>query len=189
MPGTKEMRAMGVLLFTYAKLKLQLRIHGYDASFHPYDWRLGLDELGAQLASRIAAADKPVNLVAHSMGGLVARAAARILPRRLIRKLIMLGTPNAGSFASVQTLRAHLSLHAQDGGARSQAFRRISRRQGVRYLSGHLSHAADAPLGPRQSHGSRRLAWARPSAECRAAESGRSWRASAWHPWIHAWSM
>ncbi len=106
LPDTKEMRAMGVLLFTYAKLKLQLRIHGYDASFHPYDWRLGLDELGAQLASRIAAADKPVNLVAHSMGGLVARAAARILPRRLIRKLIMLGTPNGGSFASVQTLRA-----------------------------------------------------------------------------------
>jgi pimeloyl-ACP methyl ester carboxylesterase len=106
LPHAAEVRAMGVLLFTYAKLKLQLSIHGYDAYFHPYDWRLGLDELGAQLAARIAAADKPVNLVAHSMGGLVARAAVRMLPRRLVRKLIMLGTPNGGSFASVQTLRA-----------------------------------------------------------------------------------
>jgi hypothetical protein len=105
LPKGGDLRAMGVLLFNYTKLKLQLRIHGYDASFHSYDWRLGLDELGAGLAARIAAADKPVNLVAHSMGGLVARAAMRILPKRQVRKLIMLGTPNGGSFASVQTLR------------------------------------------------------------------------------------
>ena len=44
-------------------------------------------------------------LVAHSMGGLVARMAARMLPKRWVRKLIMLGTPNEGSFASVQALR------------------------------------------------------------------------------------
>jgi len=44
-----------VLLFSYARLKLQLRIDGRDAHFHFYDWRLGLDEVGAQLASRIAA--------------------------------------------------------------------------------------------------------------------------------------
>jgi hypothetical protein len=39
------------------------------------------------------------------MGGLVARMAARELPKRLMRKLIMLGTPNQGSFAPVQALR------------------------------------------------------------------------------------
>ena len=39
------------------------------------------------------------------MGGLVARTAARILPRRMLRKLIMLGAPNQGSFAPVQALR------------------------------------------------------------------------------------
>ena len=105
LPSGKRIKAMGVLLFSYAKLKLQLQIAGCDVSLYPYDWRLGLDELGARLAAAIAADGRRVILVAHSMGGLVARAAARILPKRLVRKLIMLGAPNQGSFAPVQALR------------------------------------------------------------------------------------
>jgi pimeloyl-ACP methyl ester carboxylesterase len=105
LPSARRLQAMGVLLFSYAKLKLQLRIAGCDASFHPYDWRLGIDELGASLAAQIAADGRSVILVAHSMGGLVARTAARALPRRQLRKLIMLGAPNRGSFAPVQALR------------------------------------------------------------------------------------
>ena len=105
LPSGKSLRAVGVLLFSYARLKLQLEISGRDARFHSYDWRLGLDVLGAELAARITAEGEPVILVAHSMGGLVARMAARMLPKRLVRRLIMLGTPNDGSFASVQALR------------------------------------------------------------------------------------
>jgi pimeloyl-ACP methyl ester carboxylesterase len=105
LPSGRALRAAGVLLFSYARLKLELVIGGRDARFHPYDWRLGIDELGAQLARRIVAEASPVILVAHSMGGLVARTAMRLLPRRWVRKLIMLGTPNEGSFASVQALR------------------------------------------------------------------------------------
>ncbi len=105
LPSGNPLRPMGVLLFSYAKLKLQLEISGCDVRFHPYDWRLGLEELGAQLAARITQDQRPVILVAHSMGGLVARAAARILPARLMRRLILLGTPNQGSFAPVQALR------------------------------------------------------------------------------------
>jgi pimeloyl-ACP methyl ester carboxylesterase len=105
LPSDKALRAVGVLLFSYARLKLQLQIGGRDARFHSYDWRLGLDELGAQLAARIVADGQPVILVAHSMGGLVSRMAIRMLPKRWVRRLIMLGTPNQGSFASVQALR------------------------------------------------------------------------------------
>jgi pimeloyl-ACP methyl ester carboxylesterase len=105
LPSDQPLESMGVLLFSYAKLLLKLRIAGCDVSFHSYDWRLGLDESGAKLAVEIAADGRAVILVAHSMGGLVARMAAGVLPKRLVRKLIMLGTPNQGSFASVQALR------------------------------------------------------------------------------------
>jgi len=39
------------------------------------------------------------------MGGLVARIAAKHLPKRWIERLVMLGTPNRGSFAPVLALR------------------------------------------------------------------------------------
>jgi pimeloyl-ACP methyl ester carboxylesterase len=105
LPSDKPIKPMGVLLFSYAKLKLKLEIDGYDVDFHSYDWRLGLDELGATLAARIAAVEGPIVLVAHSMGGLVARIALRTLPKRQVRRLVMLGVPNEGSFAPVQALR------------------------------------------------------------------------------------
>jgi Alpha/beta hydrolase family len=105
LPSSGSIRPMGVLLFYYARMKLMLEIEGFDVEFFPYDWRLGIDELGTALASRIADRDQPVNLVAHSMGGMIARFAAKRLPKRLVRKLILLGTPNRGSFAAVLALR------------------------------------------------------------------------------------
>jgi len=130
LPSGKALRAVGVLLFTYAQLKLELRLCGRDARFHAYDWRLGLDELGAQLAARIAADGEPVILVAHSMGGLVARMAARMLPKRLLRKLIMLGTPNEGSFASVQALRGTYPF--------VRRMSRLDRRHSAEYLTAKI---------------------------------------------------
>src|SRR3954467_11375786 len=90
----------GVVLLAYLKLKLRLKIAGFDADFFPYDWRLSLTQLGASLA---AALDKEpsseVHLVAHSMGGLVARAALLAPSGAKVKRLIMLGTPNYGSYA------------------------------------------------------------------------------------------
>ena len=105
-PGPARHRALGVVLLAYLKLKLRLRSAGYDADFHAYDWRQGLDALGAELARRVA--DDPaqeMHLVAHSMGGLVSRAALRKGADK-VKRLIMLGTPNYGSFVPVQALRA-----------------------------------------------------------------------------------
>jgi hypothetical protein len=105
LPSPRAIRPRGVLLFSYAKLKLQLAIEGFDARFHAYDWRLGIDALGTGLAAAIAAAGEPAVVIAHSMGGLVARVAARRLPRRALKRLIMLGAPNRGALAPVLALR------------------------------------------------------------------------------------
>lgn len=107
LPRGQSLQALGVMLFGYLKLKLTLQIAGFDAAFHAFDWRQSLDTLGSELHERIA--DDPageVMLVAHSMGGLVARAAMLRDAGRRIGRLVQLGAPNFGSFAPVQALRA-----------------------------------------------------------------------------------
>ena len=105
LPAGRKLRPMGVFPFAYARLQLEMRRQGLEAMLYPYDWRLDLEELGAALAERIRELGEPVVLVGHSMGGLVARIAMRCLPKRAVRKLIMVGTPNFGSYAPLQALR------------------------------------------------------------------------------------
>ena len=106
--AARALRPVGVMLFSYLKLKLRLKAAGYDADFHPYDWRQSIDVLGKELAERIAREGeehgRSISLVAHSMGGLVARWA--LGSGAAVRRLIMLGTPNFGSFAPVAAIRA-----------------------------------------------------------------------------------
>jgi pimeloyl-ACP methyl ester carboxylesterase len=101
---------LGVLLITYLKLKLTLEAAGFDVDFHPFDWRQSVDTLGAELMRRVEADGAgSVALVAHSMGGLVARAALALDTHHKIGRLVMLGTPNFGSFAPVQAMRGTYS--------------------------------------------------------------------------------
>ena len=106
--GPSPYREFGVVLFAYLKLKLRLKVAGFDAQFFPFDWRRSLTDLGAALSDAIAAfhkeTEKQISLVAHSMGGLVARAALPAVDDKVAR-LIMLGTPNYGSFAPAQAIR------------------------------------------------------------------------------------
>ena len=96
--------SLGVVLYTYLRLKLYLKAAGFDSVFHDYDWRLGVDVLGDALAERLRRqSSKKQMIVAHSMGGLVSRAALR---RDIhVERVVLLGTPNFGSFAPVQALR------------------------------------------------------------------------------------
>ncbi|HEX6107113.1 MAG TPA: hypothetical protein VFZ26_16105, partial [Gemmatimonadales bacterium] len=82
-----------------------------------YDWRLDIDHSANALAARIEqwAQGTPVHIVAHSMGGLVSRRMIQLHPalwasmddpegRHRGGRLVMLGTPNRGSYAIPLTL-------------------------------------------------------------------------------------
>jgi pimeloyl-ACP methyl ester carboxylesterase len=98
--------SLGVVLYTYLRLKLRLKASGFDCVFHDYDWRLGVDVLGRTLAERLQCETaKRLMLVAHSMGGLVSRAALALPGAARVERVVLLGTPNFGSFAPVQALR------------------------------------------------------------------------------------
>jgi hypothetical protein len=109
-PGT-HVRIGGVHRKTYLPLLMELDARWHGRPF-PFDWREDIDKSAAQLDAEVKAFGNgdPIHLVAHSMGGLVAR---RSLQRfgdtwdsiddtsGLGRggRLVMLGTPNRGSFA------------------------------------------------------------------------------------------
>lgn len=98
--------AIGVMLTTYLLIKLRLKAAGFDADFYPFDWRRPIADLGKELADTIAADPaREIWLVAHSMGGLVARAALTDPRTKKVRRLIQQGTPNFGSFSPVMALR------------------------------------------------------------------------------------
>jgi pimeloyl-ACP methyl ester carboxylesterase len=106
MPAGAPIVSLGVVLFSYLRLKLNLRAHGFTADFHDYDWRLPVAESGRVLAERLRMLQPArVALVAHSMGGLVSRAALTLPGTGHVERLVLLGTPNSGSFAAVQALR------------------------------------------------------------------------------------
>ncbi|TXC67299.1 hypothetical protein FSC37_21205 [Piscinibacter aquaticus] len=93
----------------------------HRVEIHPYDWRRSVREAAQQLAQRLEGllpeaerTRQPVHIVAHSMGGLVARAmiadggAGAQVWRRMSAlpgsRLLMLGTPNLGSHEAVRWL-------------------------------------------------------------------------------------
>ncbi len=103
--------SLGAMSYTYLKLTLSLRKAGFDAVLLDYDWRRDLASLGKSLAGRIAAdGARNVGIVGHSMGGLVARAALTHAAGRQVSRLVMLGTPNSGSFGAVQAVRGTYSV-------------------------------------------------------------------------------
>jgi pimeloyl-ACP methyl ester carboxylesterase len=83
-----------------------------------YDWRVPIEQEAARLAVAVTEAldartqtRQPVRIVAHSMGGLVVRAMQMVAPdvwKRLMAvegaRILMLGTPNGGSWAPMQVL-------------------------------------------------------------------------------------
>ena len=105
---------------TYARAMIKLRARWNVESF-AYDWRKDIDVASDSLAAFIKDkfGNEPVHIVAHSSGGLVARNFIRRYKTRWVGlkgdnghcgRLIMLGTPNYGSFNIPQVLTGVESL-------------------------------------------------------------------------------
>jgi pimeloyl-ACP methyl ester carboxylesterase len=98
--------ALGVVLYSHLKLRLRLRAAGFAVTLHAYDWRLGIEDSAAAFAERLREQGaRRLAIVAHSMGGLVSRAALALPGTQHVERVLLLGTPNLGSFAPVQALR------------------------------------------------------------------------------------
>ena len=106
LPRGARLATLGAMLLNALKLKLSLQVAGFEARFHAYDWRLGVEELGSELNARMSSdGAREALLVGHSMGGVVARAALAADRGGRIARVVQLGSPNFGSFAAVLALR------------------------------------------------------------------------------------
>lgn len=109
-------QADGLLDLAYGTLAERLAA-SHEVTRFDYDWRQPIAELGQRLRGRLRALlddparrERPLHLLAHSMGGLVVRAALAAEPGlwdELVARggrLVTLGTPHHGSHLFVQTL-------------------------------------------------------------------------------------
>ena len=122
LPPPPSVRTAGIHSGTYLKLLFELQAH-WDAIPFGYDWRTDLRQSAGALADRVRewAKGEPVHLVAHSLGGILARTFIKRFPDAwagmLDRtgkgrggRLVMLGTPNRGAFAIVLALSGEEKL-------------------------------------------------------------------------------
>jgi pimeloyl-ACP methyl ester carboxylesterase len=112
-----QVQATGIMKTAYGEMLLALAERWNVRGFW-YDWRKDLTLAAAELDTKINAwfgPNAPVHIVAHSMGGLVARTMIKDRAARWHKmldksapaaggRLIMLGTPNHGSFAIPQVI-------------------------------------------------------------------------------------
>lgn len=107
----------GAISLVYDQLMRHLQATHEVIEF-AFDWRVPLEQEGRRLAAAVtaaldarAASGTAVQILAHSMGGVLARCMALEAPavwQRLMAhpqaRLLMLGTPNGGSWAPMQVL-------------------------------------------------------------------------------------
>ena len=104
-----------------------LRLEGWTTYGLPWDWRRGMNEAAQKLAGFVevyGTTDKPVAIVAHSAGGLVARLAWQILGTRslrpLVSRIILFNCPNFGTYKALELMRGNEPITTQVEQVRSQ---------------------------------------------------------------------
>lgn len=97
----------------FQNLRISLETSGYSLSnnlfFFPYDWRLNLDitkDILKQKIDQVKAqtGSEKVNIIAHSMGGLLAKDYINQYGKGDIDKLIFVGTPHLGAPKAAKVL-------------------------------------------------------------------------------------
>ncbi len=102
---------LGTMLYSHLRLKLHLRARGFAVTLYDYDWRLDLTVSAAAFAETLRAHGPcRAAIVAHSMGGLVSRAALALPGTAHVERAVLLGTPNLGAFAPLQALRGSYAV-------------------------------------------------------------------------------
>lgn len=114
-----RIEAPGPLPAIYDLMAADLELRRYSVTIHAFDWRKDIDCSAMRLADQIRARSgrklRPLHLIAHSQGSLIARRAVQILgadqARRLVNNLILLGPATFGTFSAVFALAGtHESL-------------------------------------------------------------------------------
>lgn len=115
--STLRVQPSGLDKDSYAETILWLKAY-WNVEPFAYDWRKDLDRAAEGLKDLVQTKfkDQPVHLVAHSMGGLLSRNFIRLYPKvwkamsepKKVQggRLVMLGTPNYGSYAIAQAMVA-----------------------------------------------------------------------------------
>lgn len=116
-PGSERVQPDGAIGRVYDDLMEHLAATHEVIEF-AFDWRRPIEDEARRLAAaleaeldRRSASGQPVRILAHSMGGLLARTVQLEAPRtweRLLQRegarVLMLGTPNGGSWSPMQVL-------------------------------------------------------------------------------------
>jgi hypothetical protein len=115
-----HVEATGVLPIAYALLRDSLELRRYTVAYHVFDWRKDVEPSARALAARLrglAASARPIHLIAHSQGALVARRALRLLADGgetavldRVRHLVLLGPATYGSFSAALAVAGTHSL-------------------------------------------------------------------------------
>jgi len=103
-----RVEARGAVPLIYDLLSTDLEIRRYDVQLFPVDWRRDIERSAILLADRIRGRlgrrPRPLHIIAHSQGTLVARRAIHLLgsdlARRLVNNLVLLGPATFGTFSA-----------------------------------------------------------------------------------------
>ncbi len=106
-PGVR-IESYGSIPAIYDVMTLDLEVRRYDVQVFPFDWRKDIERSATLLADRIRARlgrkPRPLHVIAHSQGAVVARRAIQLLgaedARRLVNNLLLLGPATFGTFSA-----------------------------------------------------------------------------------------